>query len=161
VRPLAILVLAVALAAVPAPASVCAAPPATQTATPRWTLDRYIFDASLNQDWAVLVDCNHPQAPARMKLASNTAGNPHAAKRASAEHRLAPIAIKAGTAVEVSNGADAFASIRLTGTAMETAFPGQPIRVRLSAGGRMVRGYVRGSHSVELAAEAKPSWGEQ
>ena len=169
-RPLAILLLVLPLAA--ARASVCAAgtaPPA-HALKPLWVIDHYVYDASLKEDWAVLVDCNHPAAPAQMKLASNIRGKGQVTQRATASHTKNPAPvripstaaaeIKSGTAVEVLNGANQPASICLTGTAMETAFLGQPIRVRLSATGNFVRGLVRGSHSVELTAVAKPLWGE-
>jgi hypothetical protein len=158
-RRLAILVSALALAAVAARASVCPAP--AKTAPPRWTFDHYVYDASLRKEWAVYVDCNHPSAPARMELAPDIAGRLQPAKSAAGKPNASSAsgAVKAGSAVEVSNSAAAPAGIRLSGTAMETAFPGQPIRVRLSVGGRFVTGLVRGPHSVELIAAAKPLWG--
>lgn len=125
-------------------------------------LDHYVYDASLRRDWEVLIDCNHPATPAQMKLAPTTVGAMQSLKRAVAtpEKNRAPI-IRVGTDVEVSNGPSARTSIRLSGTAMQTAFPGQPIRVRLNVSGRFVTGLVRGPHSVELASAAKPLWGPQ
>ena len=176
-RPLAILLLVLPLAAIPVRASACAAAgtksPA-QTTKPHWVLDHYVYDASLREDWAVLVDCNHPAAPARMRLVPNTVDSAQATQRATAQRSktLAAVRIqaairagvkaeiKSGTAVEVLNGANQPASIHVTGTAMETAFFGQPIRVRLSSSGNFVRGSVRGPHTVQLTAAAKPLWGE-
>lgn len=164
-RPLAIPVFAFALAALSARASVCnasaAAKPHVQTAKPHWTLDHYVYDASLHQDWAVLVDCSHPASPARMTPAQNTQSREHRSRAQSAAPVRPQVSVKTGTTVDVLNAADDPASFHLAGTALETAFVGQPIRVRLGASGNMVRALVRGPHSVELAAEAKPSWGEQ
>ncbi len=101
----------------------------------------------------MLVDCNHREAPAQMKLAS---GSAHIL--AAKHDNLSSIAIYAGTAVEVSSSAGAPAVIHLSATAAETAFLGQPIRVRLSANGHFVTGLVRGPHLVELVAASRPSW---
>jgi flagella basal body P-ring formation protein FlgA len=68
--------------------------------------------------------------------------------------------VSSGARVEVENSAGSSASIRLSGTAMETAFSGQSIHVRLSLGGRIVKAVVRGPHRVELAAAVTPVWGE-
>jgi hypothetical protein len=156
-RRLAIAASTIALASGCAWASVCSAAPTE--AIPRWTLDRYVYDSSLKRDWSVFVDCNHPAAPARMKLAPSATGS----KRMAAEvvSNLAPIIVKAGTAVEVSNSMNALATMHLSGTAMQTAFLGQPIRIRLDASGRFITGLVRGPHSVELASSAKPLWRPQ
>ena len=165
-RPFAILVFAVTLAAVSARASVCEAASSATAAMPRWRVDHFIYDASLHRNWEVLIDCDHPAAPARMKLTSNISILPaiETRKAARSEAKIIPsvplIGIKAGTAVEVSNSADAPASIRLSGTAMQSAYRGQAIRVRLSANGHFVIALVCGPHSVELAAAAKPSWGQ-
>lgn len=147
--------------AVSAQASPC--PSARKSATSRWTLDHYLYDSSLRQDWEILIDCNHPAAPARMQLAltRGTARKRQSAKTTASMPTQIPAAlrIKAGTAVEVLSPADSSASIHLAGTAMQTAFAGQPIRVRLDPSGHFVNGLVRGPHSVELAAATKLSWG--
>jgi hypothetical protein len=160
-RLLAIAALIGALASGCASASVCSAAPAD--ATPRWTLDHYVYDASLKRDWAVLIDCGHPAAPARMSLGSNAASGLQSSKRTARNHPgdLAPIMVKAGTAVEVSNSINAHATLRLSGIAMQTAFLGQPIRIQLAASGRFITALVRGSHSVEMASSAKPLWRAQ
>ena len=152
-----ILVVTLPLAVSHAHVSVCAA--REKAATQRWVIDHYIYDASLKQDWEVLVDCDHPAAPARLKLALNTSDRPQSAKRfpSSPVKTAAPI-IKAGSTVEVSGAPGSSAAIQLSGTALETAFAGQPIRVRLSAGNRLVTGLVRGPHSVELASATKALW---
>jgi Chaperone for flagella basal body P-ring formation len=169
VRPLSIFAFLVALAAVSAHATVCSAPSgqnsAAHPALPHWRVDHYIYDVSLRQDWEVLVNCDHPEAPARMKLVPHMTWNTAAERVAAIQPSGIPViiaqpAIKAGAAVEVSNSPGSPASIRLSGTAMQTAYRGQPIRVRLSANGTIVPGIVCGPHSVELAAAAKPSWGK-
>ena len=154
-----ILVFALPFAVLHAHASACAA--REKAATQRWAIDHYIYDASLKQDWEVLVDCDHPTAPARMKLAPNTAGRLQSAKRFPSGAVKAASIITAGSAVEVSAAPGSPATIQLSGTALQTVFAGQPIRVRLSAGNRLVTGLARGPHSVELAAAAAPRWGGQ
>src|SRR6185503_13698618 len=69
-----------ALAAVSAQASVCDAAPGDKTAQSRWRVDHYVYDASLKRDWEVLVDCEHPGSPARMKLAPEGAHVTHGAE---------------------------------------------------------------------------------
>lgn len=137
-----------------------------KAAHPRWMVDHYVYDASLKRDWAVLVDSEHPSAPARMELLPD--GRREPAVRAdhgrqflkSANPQTRAVAVKAGASVEVSSAPDAPARILLAGTAMQTAFAGQPVRVRINASGRFVRGIALGPHSVELAASAQSSWGK-
>lgn len=141
----------------------------------RWRLDHYTYDASLHRKWAVLIDCNHPAAPARMMLVPGWVKAPDAhratAKQGGRTVRPGrPVAsqpgirfavqpeIRVGEAVEVSNRAGAAANFLLSGTAEESAVIGRPIRVRLNANGAQVRAIVRGPHSVELAAALKPVW---
>jgi hypothetical protein len=160
-----------ALAAASAHASVCDAPSGDKTAQPRWRVDHYVYDASLKRDWEVLVDCDHPGAPARMKLAPVGAHITRAANAVpveqetkSAQHvansQPTPVVIKAGADIEVSSAPGSPARILLSGTAMEMGRVGQDIRVRINASGRFLSGIVRGPHSVELASVAKPAWGK-
>ena len=166
-----------ALAAVSAQASVCNPPSGSKTAQSRWRIDHYVYDASLKRDWEVLVDCGHPGAPARMKLApegvhrtlganaaraTSTALVEQETKHAqpAANSQPTPVVIRAGADVEVSSAPGSPARILLSGTAMEMGRAGQDIRVRINASGRFLRGVVRGPHSVELAAAAKPAWGK-
>ena len=154
-------------AAASAHISACAQPPSGTTAHPRWRVDHYVYDASLKRDWAVLVDCEHPSAPAQMRLLPK--GRREPARRAAHDRQLLKpanpqtraIAVKAGAEVEVASAPDAPARILLAGTAMQTAFAGEPVRVRINASGRFVRGIALGPHSVELAASTQPSWGKQ
>jgi len=159
------------LAAVSAHASVCDTPSGDKTAQPRWRVDHYVYDASLRRDWEVLVDCDHPGAPARMKPAPVGAHITRAANAVpveqetkSAQHvansQLAPVVIRTGADVEVSSAPGSAARILLSGTAMEMGRLGQEIRVRIDASGRFLQGTVLGPHSVELAAAAKPAWGK-
>lgn len=108
----------------------------------QWRVDHYAYDASLRRDWEVVVDCSHPASPGRMRFAENV-GAPVGAGRKDD-------AIKAGTSIILSSPRDASAVILLRGTAMETAFVGQRIRVRLNLDNRFVEAIVRGSHSAEL-----------
>lgn len=69
------------------------------------------------------------------------------------------VCVKAGTAVEVRNAVNGMVSIRMAGTAMQSASMGQTIRVRLNSEGSFVYAIVRGPHVVELAAAgSKPVW---
>lgn len=132
------------------PACAAACSSAASTAGPRWTIDHYLYDASLRRDWEILIDCNHPQLPARMTLANQLPTS----------HRTPALpTIKAGASVEITGTANDPGSICLTGTAIENAFTGQTVRVRLDANGHFVMGRVRGSHLVELIAAARPLWG--
>lgn len=154
------LILAPALIAAHAHASVCAA--REKAATQRWAIDRYIYDASLKQDWEVLVDCDHPAAPERIKLAPNPSGHTQNVKPPPlGPVKNAPPIIRAGAPVVVSGPLGSPATIQLSGTALETAFAGQPIRVRLRAGGGFITGVVRGPHSVEVASAEKTHWSRQ
>jgi hypothetical protein len=163
-RPLILLLFAVTLAAPPALAAVCETAPAARSARPHWRVDHYVYDASLHKDWEVLVDCDHPSAPARMRLAPNAPSLLAVEARKATMHEAripspaAPVEIKAGAAVEVLNGPNAPATICLSGTAMQSAYRGQTIRVRLSANGHFVNVLVSGPHAVELAAASKPFW---
>lgn len=145
---------ALALAASPARGAKCMAKETSDQ--PHWIPDHYRYDSALHRDWQVLVDCSHPAAPARMRLAPGTHAVTHHDDRVTA----APVVLHAGTAVEVSSAPNSPAAIRLSGTAMQTAFAGQPVRVRLTSNGRFVTAVVRGSRSVELLPTQKPRWGQ-
>jgi len=166
-----------ALAAASAHASVCDAPSGNKTVQPRWRIDHYVYDASLKRDWEVLVDCEHPGAPARMRLAPEgvhrtlganavrtTSATPVEQETKPAQpvanSQPTPVVIKAGADIEVSSAPGSPARILLSGTAMEMGRVGQDIRVRINASGRFLSGIVRGPHSVELASVAKPAWGK-
>lgn len=168
-----LLVLAAAFVVyVPARASVC-----TDASASGWRLDHFFYDASLKRDWRVLVNCDHPELPPRMVLGPKADGteakarivNPEDGKReaGSSRDRVAfndvkrakLICIRAGTEVQVESAPSTVARILLAGKAMQTAFAGQRIRVRLDLGGRFVSGIVRGPHQVVLAG-AKPAWGQ-
>lgn len=160
-----------ALVATSAHASVCDAPSGNKTVQPRWRIDHYVYDASLKRDWEVLVDCEHPGVPARMRLAPVGAHRTRAANATPVEQepkpaqpvansQPTPVVIKAGADIEVSSAPGSPARILLSGTAMEMGRVGQDIRVRINASGRFLSGIVRGPHSVELASVAKPAWGK-
>lgn len=169
-RSLAVLILIAVLSSFAAQAAPCSTSEALQKTQVRWRVDRYVYDPSLQREWKVLLDCDHPAAPARIELVSATReAKPKqatkvaqgAASEAAKTSTSSPAPIKAGEIVEVSSPAHSLAIISIQGVAMQTAFPGQKIRVRLSVSGHFVNGFVRGSHSVELAgAAAMPSWGK-
>lgn len=154
-------------------ATACRAPEGAKAAGARWQVDHYVFDASLHRDWKVLVDCRHPDAPARMELlppavqgrdkgkylSVEQAAHEGDARPNGAQEFLIPSLIKAGETVNVASGARGPARISMRGIAMQTAFSGQKIRVLLSANGRFVSGVVRGPHRVELSSVAR-SWGK-
>ncbi|MGH9586273.1 MAG: hypothetical protein ACRD3F_04940 [Acidobacteriaceae bacterium] len=164
------LVLLIVIAVLPgfaAGASTCAASGGPNTSQARWKVDHYIYDASLHRDWEVLVDCEHPDAPARMELVpfrkqtdpEQSSGVTHGLTSQDMNAgRSSQVSIKAGEVVEVASAANSLTSISMRGVAMQTAFFGQRIRIRLSVGGHFVYGIVRGSHSVQLAAAAMPGW---
>jgi hypothetical protein len=163
-----------ALVSIPAHAFVCAGARNATAGEARWEVDHYVYDSSLHRDWEVLVNCDRPDAPARIELAPagvrGIVGAPiRNVRRVSRESAIRngasllparPLSIKAGAAVEVSSAAHARASILFSGTATQSALAGQVIRVRLKPSGKFVTGIVRGPHSVELAPVAKPSWGK-
>lgn len=155
-RILLFILFAFALAALPARAAACAS---------AWRVDHSVYDAVLHKQWAVLVNCAHPEDPARMEIiSSRDAAGVHAREVERNEKREAAIfagaiSVKAGTAVEVRNAVNGMVSIRMAGTAMQSASIGQTIRVRLNSEGSFVYAIVRGPHVVELAAAgSKPVW---
>lgn len=154
-RNLLLLSLVLALVPLPARAAGCAS---------GWRVDHYVHDAALHRDWAVLVNCAHPAAPARMQITSQRdagittplgerwSGKPTAGNSATV------IGVKAGAAVEVLGPANGMVNMRLSGTAMQTASLGQTIRVRLNPEGYFVHAVVRGPSEVVLVAAKKLSW---
>ena len=174
-RRFALLVLMFTLPSCAARGAACISSEHPKTAGVRWQVDHSVYDASLHSDWEVLVNCDHPDAPARMELVpvgkeSEHGESGHVAQDAdskitnwnNASRRIvAPVSVRAGEVVEVSNAARASVSISMRGIAMQTAFPGQKIRVRLTASGRFIYGVVRGPHLIELVAPGEPSWGKR
>lgn len=159
-RTLFIFVLSCVFAALPAYAEACVL---------HWRVDHYIHDASLNKDWAVLVNCDDPAIPAKLVPATHREaqaferemGTPRAknvAKATIAADAARAICLKAGAPIEVTNAASSTVSMQLAGTAMQSAYPGQTIRVRLNADGQYVSAVVRGPHVAQLVAAAKPVW---
>lgn len=152
-------------------AAACIAPEGAKAAGEHWQVDHYIFDASLHRDWKVLVDCDHPDAPARIELvplavqeqdkyenkpSKVQSADQGDAKPDSAHGIVVSALVKAGETVNVASDARGPVHISMQGITMQTAFSGQKIRVRLSASGQFVSGVVRGPHRVELSAVARP-----
>lgn len=141
----------------------------------RWEIDHYFYDESLHREWEVLTDRTHPAAPSRMELVPiskqgkheesehvvQTMGFKGTKQNHASQWAFSPVCIRAGQSVEVSNAAPARTRILLEGVAMQTASPGQKIRVRLGSTGRFISAIVRGPHLVELAPPAQPSWGKR
>jgi len=134
-----------------------------------WEMDHYFYDESLHREWEVLVDRAHPDTPARMELVpigkhkeseriARAAGFNGAKQNDASQPAFSAVCVRAGQIVEVSNAGPAPARILLEGVAMQTASPGQKIRVRLGSTGRFISAIVRGPHSVELAAPVGHSW---
>lgn len=156
-------------------AATCASLTGANKRQMRWKVDRYIYDASLRRDWKVLVNCDHPEVPARIELVplgeqkqsikkevSKAQGvGSESANPDRAQGVAPPNCVKAGEDVEVSNGSRAPVRISMRGVAMQTAFPGQKIRIRLSANGKFVSAIVSGSHSVQLVNGSPISWRKQ
>lgn len=116
-----------------------------------------VTDASTGQRWARVVDCDHPEWPAKLvplgeaeKQEVSAAGTAGSAAPVS---RPAPVVIHAGTTVNLWS--HAVSGLHLTGVALETASFGQTIHVRGGLGAATLRGIVRGPDSVELLA---PGW---
>lgn len=165
------LVLAMALAPCAARAAaspVCAshgAQTASQAVAPDWVLDHYVRSASDGREWAVMVDCNHPGAPERMRLAPGRPAaktpEPSGGRAVAAPFVIAPpVVIRAGTPVTVVNTPDAAVTMNLTGVAATSAQVGQMIRVRLAVFHALVSGVVRGPGTVELVSAVRPQWGQ-
>lgn len=148
-----VIVFAFALAVLPARAAACAS---------GWRADHYVYDATLHRDWAVLVNCAHPASPARMRLTAHKGASivvsPDARRDQTPRDPVQALCVKAGDALEVSNPANSVVSMRLSGTAMQSASLGQTIRVRLNPEGAFVHAIVRGPHRVELAAANSRVW---
>lgn len=135
-------------------ASVCTkAATEAKAAGPRWIVDHYVYDAPLAKSWVVMVDCNHPQTPARMELSKDSSGGKSGSAKPEAGIRL-------GAAVDIFSDRGP-TSIRLSGTAIDAGNVGQIVRVRIGAEGEIVRGYARSSHTVELTAGPKKAWSAQ
>jgi hypothetical protein len=126
-------------------------------------VDHYRFDAELKLSWAAMVDCRHPEWPARLVIV-DAVPDEHGGRRnpggsMPADRAVtAPIRIASGSRVDVWRGGEQ--QIRLSGVAVESAMVGQPIHVRAGLGNTPLRGIVRGPHSVELTEENKAGWRE-
>lgn len=145
-----------------------------------WRIDHYLDDVALHRRWAVLVDCDHPDAPARVVPAGRATGGaacqarPAATVRGGSQSRSANAGvggsttrrwstpeIKAGAEVEVESPAGASARFLLSGKAIEPGYAGHAIRVRLNATRSIVRAGVRGPHLAVLIASHEPAWRRQ
>ncbi len=131
--------------------------------TDHLVVDHYRFDAELKLSWAAMVDCRHPEWPARLVIVDavpDERGGRRNPVGGMPEDRAAaaPIRIASGSRVDVWRVGEQ--QIRLSGVALESAMLGQLIHVRAGLGNAPLRGIVRGPHSVELAEENKTGWRE-
>jgi Chaperone for flagella basal body P-ring formation len=144
-----------------APASVCRGPAEKGLPTEsKDVVDHYFFDAPLKKDWAVKVDCAHPERPGMISEVDLGPGESHQKAALISAPKLKPETqlIRAGSMVEIWKTGNA--QIRLVGTALDSAPIGQSIRVRAGLGNHVLRGIVRGADSVELTGNNEMPWGE-
>ena len=117
-------------------------------------------DAVRDLRWALVVDCDHSQRPARWVPAGRDVAEMRTVAVVSAPavavQGTAPLVVKAGETVRVSNNGDVV-RMQTTGVAQESGTVGKRIRVRLLRQGmesaaeeRFVTGVVIGPGSVEM-----------
>jgi Chaperone for flagella basal body P-ring formation len=92
-------------------------------------------DSLLSLQWAVMVDCEHPERPARMVLLSDNAAVAGGIKgavevRSVSVEPVAPVLVRAGETVRLWSQ-DGVTRIETTGVAQESGAAGKQIRVRL------------------------------
>jgi len=142
-----------------APASVCRGPAEKGApAESKDVVDHYFFDAALKKNWAIKVDCAHPERPGTIIEADSGPGESHQQAAPIPASKLQSEFIRAGSTVEIWKTGNA--QIRLVGTALDSAPIGQSIRVRAGLGSHVLRGIVRGADSVELTGNNQMPWGE-
>jgi flagellar basal body P-ring formation chaperone FlgA len=144
-------------ASVPAGASL----PANIKTAPTQRLVSVTQDTLLRSRWALLVDCQHPEWPARMMLLpkevdhSDVAGRV-APVRSARTQQVAASMVRAGETVRLWRR-DAVASLETTAVAEESGDVGKRIRVRLLRRGidseeapKQLAGVIDGAGSVEM-----------
>jgi hypothetical protein len=111
-----------------------------------------VTDAATGQGWQRILDCEHPEQPARLIPVSKSELHtlPAAAAHAAREE------VRAGSTVNLWSGAGAVMHVK--SVALENALVGQPVHVRGVMGSATLRGIVRGPGSVELTPAG---WGEK
>lgn len=141
----------------------------------RWRVDHYVYDAATRRNWAILLDCEHPDEPSRMVLIPGSAKGPRLRTTAAGRAGFLPqrgadfnaqsktgsasqADVRTGEAVIVSSRPAFSAVFALPGTAEDTASAGRLVRVRLQVNGAIVRALVLGPHRVELVPDSKPQW---
>jgi hypothetical protein len=132
-------------------------------------------DFTLGRRWMIFVNCAHPEMPRIASLdavsgevSKSEAGpdKPRMALAVSGEIPPPPAAIGSPAGLAAPAAAprlvaaasrvrlwrrDSVAAIDLAGTALDSGAEGAEIRVRVTAGGQLLRGIVRGPASVELS----------
>ena len=129
---------------------------------PKQRLVSVTQDTLLRSRWALLVDCQHPEWPARMMLlpkevdSSEVAGTVVTVRRARIQRVAAAPMVQAGETVRLW-GRDAVASLETTAVAEESGDVGKRIRVRLLRRGidseeapKQLAGVIDGAGSVEM-----------
>jgi hypothetical protein len=121
---------------------------------------RVVRDAELARSWRLIVDCRHPEWPARMVATTDAAGREIAGgvkPRDSSPAVKAPVMVRAGETVRVWRQ-DAMVRLETSGVAESGGEFGKPIRVRLirrDSSGQVVEqhvnGLVDGLGSVEMS----------
>jgi Chaperone for flagella basal body P-ring formation len=117
-------------------------------------------DAVRDLQWAVVVDCEHPERPARLVPAVGKDVVPvrvvAAAVPVAVVKEIAPLVVRAGETVRVWSN-DGVVKMDTTGVAQESGGVGKRIRVRMLRQGmesteveRFVTGVVAGPGSVEM-----------
>ncbi len=117
-------------------------------------------DSLLSLQWAVTVDCEHPERPARMVLLRDNAAAADGVKAAEVRSvRVEPVAtmlVRAGETVRLWSQDDV-TRLETTGVAQESGAAGKQVRVRLLRQGMnsdeaeiFVIGVVDGLGSVEI-----------
>ena len=113
-------------------------------------------DSLLDAKWAVLVDCDHPEWPARMVLLGKDATEVKPQVRQVSAVRAVAMVVRVGETVRVWER-DGMTSIETTGIAEQSGAAGKRIEVRLLRSGmnsedreRLVEGVIAGPGSVEI-----------
>ncbi len=153
-------------AAAASTAETCGAPGGEN---PGYRVHHYVSDRALHAAWAVLVDCLHPAAPAKMvpiaaeKITSGLVAGRTASPGNPAQFDAGqPFEVKAGSTVRVwmANGST---QMNLEAVALGGGGHGASVPIRLMAGSRAVlHGTVRGPGVVELSSpKGNSAWRSQ
>jgi hypothetical protein len=115
---------------------------------------RAMDDRNTNLRWLLVKDEQHPSGPGRLvPMQGSSQGSAAAASEAAGSQRMgfAPVRllIREGDRVVVEEHARAF-DARLEAVALESAFAGSRVKVRLKLGGKTVDAVAKGPGLVEM-----------